>query len=188
MVGEDVAASVDRLEFGGQSAERDRAVGNLMASVALLLVLMVAVLVLSFNSFRIALIIGSVAALCVGLSLGALYVFDYPFGFMAIVGTMGLIGVAINDTIVVLAAIKSDPEAAAGDRVAIRKVVIRSTRHIVATTLTTMAGFTPLMLGGGGFWPPVAVSIGMGVLGATLLALFFAPSAYVLVRPRKAAA
>lgn len=171
-------------EYGGEAAKRDEAIGNLMASVSVLLVLMVATLVLSFGSFRMAAIVGSVAALSVGLGLGALWLFGFPFGFMAIVGTMGLIGVAINDAIVVLAALRADPQARAGDRDAVRDVVVLSTRHIVATSLTTMAGFTPLVIAGGGFWPPLAVSIAGGVGGATILALFYVPSAYLLAMCR----
>ena len=151
------------------------------------MVLMVATLVLSFSSYRIAAIIGAVAFLSVGLSLGALAVFGHPFGFMAIIGTMGLIGVAINDTIVVLAAIREEENAAAGDADAIAEVVVRSTRHVLSTTLTTIAGFIPLLVQGGGFWPPLATAIAGGVSGATILALFFGPSCYVLLlcRDRK---
>ncbi|MGF1581418.1 MAG: efflux RND transporter permease subunit [Gemmataceae bacterium] len=172
------------LEYGGEAAERDDAVGNLMANVGVLMVLMVATLVLSFGSFRMAGLIGAVAMLSVGLGLGALWVFGYPFGFMAIIGTMGLVGVAINDAIVVLAAIREEPNAKVGDANAITEVVIKSTRHVVATSLTTMAGFAPLVIAGGGFWPPLAVAIAGGVAGATILALFFIPSAYILVMCR----
>lgn len=168
------------LEFGGESAERNNAVGNLMANVGVLMVLMVATLVLTFSSFRMAGLIGIVGALSVGLGLGALWVFGYPFGFMAIIGTMGLIGVAINDSIVVLAALREDAQAKLGDVEAMTAVVMRSTRHVVATSLTTMVGFLPLVLDGGGFWPPLAVAISGGVGGATILGLLFIPSAYRL--------
>ena len=170
--------------FGGEASKRDDAIGNLMSSVGVLGVLMVATLVLSFSSFRMAGLIGAVALLSVGLTLGALAMFGFPFGFMGIVGTMGLIGVAINDTIVVLAAIRQDAHARVGDPAAVRDVVVRSTRHVLATTLTTVVGFLPLILSGGGFWPPLATSIAGGVSGATVLALFFAPSAYVLLMCR----
>ncbi len=169
------------LTYGGEAAKRDEAVGNLMASVGILMVLMIATLVLSFGSFRVASIVGIVGGLSVGLGLGALWVFGFSFGFMAIIGAMGLMGVAINDTIVVLAAIGSDAKAATGDREAIRDVVFQSTRHIVSTSLTTMAGFAPLIIGGGGFWPPLAVAIAGGVGGATILALICAPSCYLIV-------
>jgi multidrug efflux pump subunit AcrB len=173
------------LVFGGESSKRDDAVGNLMASAGILLVMMIATLVMSFHSFRVASIVGAIAFLAAGLGTGSLWLFGYPFGFMAIVGTMGLIGVAINDTIVVLAAIREDPLAAVGDRVAIQRVVVRATRHIVATTLTTIAGFVPLLIAGGGMWPPLAITIAGGVSGATILALYFAPSAYILLMSPK---
>ncbi|ETW98523.1 MAG: hypothetical protein ETSY1_18405 [Candidatus Entotheonella factor] len=174
-----------RYEFGGESGERDEAVGNLLASVGVLLVLMLATLVLSFNSFRMAALIGVVAGLSASFAMWSLWLFDYPFGFTAIVGTMGLIGVAVNDSIVVLAALREDPEARSGEREAVITVVIRSTRHVLSTTVTTMAGFTPLVISGGGFWPPVAISIAGGVTGATLLALYFVPSAYILLMCRR---
>lgn len=173
-----------RLAYGGEASKRNEAIGNLLSNVGVLMVLMVATLVLSFSSYRIAAIVGGVAVLSVGLSLGALAIFGYPFGFMAIVGTMGLIGVAINDTIVVLAAIRKDEAAATGDPQAIAQVVLRSTRHVIATTLTTIAGFLPLLLDGGGFWPPLATAIAGGVSGATILALIFGPSSYSLLMCR----
>ena len=67
-------------------------------------------------------------------------------------------------------------------------VVVSCTRHIVATTLTTIAGFIPLLVGGGTFWPPLAVVIAGGVGGATLLALVLAPAGHRILtggwRPR----
>jgi multidrug efflux pump len=172
------------LAFGGEALERNDAVGNLLASVGVLLVMMVATLVLSFGSFRMAGVIAVIAVLSAGPGLGALWCFGFPFGFMAIIGAMGLVGVAINDSIVVLAAIREDKLARTGDRAAVLDVVMRATRHVVATTLTTIAGFIPLLTGGGGFWPPLAIAIAGGVGGATILALYFAPSAYILVMCR----
>ena len=169
------------IDFAGESAERNRAVGNLLASAGVLVVLMVAGLVLSFQSFRLAGLIGVIGILSIGVGLAALWWFGYPFGFMAIVGIMGLVGVAINDSIVVLAGILDSPAAKSGDRRAIEAVVFRATRHVLSTTLTTIGGFTPLILAGGGFWPPLAITIAGGVSGATILALYFVPSAYLML-------
>ncbi|MEM6366350.1 MAG: efflux RND transporter permease subunit, partial [Planctomycetota bacterium] len=163
-------------EFGGEASKRDDAVGNLFSTVGVLAVLMAATLVLSFGSFRMASMIGIVAVLSIGLGLLALLLSGYSFGFTAIIGTMGLIGVAINDSIVVLAGIRANPEAVKGDVSATVDEVMHATRHVVATTLTTMAGFAPLILDGGAFWPPMAVSIAGGVSGATLLALVLIPA------------
>ncbi|MFG0336304.1 MAG: efflux RND transporter permease subunit, partial [Maioricimonas sp. JB049] len=170
-----------RMEYGGETAKRNEAVSTLLSNTSVLVVLMLATLVLSFNSFRLAGIVACVGALSVGLGLAALWMFGYPFGFMAIVGTMGLIGVAINDSIVVLAAIREHPLAREGHPVAICNVVQHATRHVVSTSLTTIVGFMPLMLAGGAFWPPLAIAIAGGVGGATLLALFFSPSVYLLL-------
>ena len=167
-------------EYGGEVAERNEAIGMLSASAGVLVVLMGATLVLSFGSFRMAGIIATVAVLSLGLGLGSLWFFDYPFGFMAIIGTMGLVGVAMNDAIVVLAALRELPHELQRDRTAVREVVIRSTRHILATTVTTVAGFLPLILAGGGFWPPLAITIAGGVVGATLLALVLVPSTFLI--------
>lgn len=167
-----------RLEYGGESSKRNDAVGNLLSTVGVLAVCMAATLVLSFGSFRLASLIGLVAVLSIGLGLLALWIAGYPFGFMAIIGTMGLIGVAINDSIVVLAAIQANKQAAAGNLIAIIDEVIESSRHVLATTLTTVAGFAPLILDGGNFWPPMAVCIAGGVIGATFLALVLMPAMY----------
>ena len=174
-----------RLEYGGEADARGSAIGNLLSTVGILTVLMVATLVLSFNSFGLAALIGGVAILAVGLAALALKVFGSLFGFTAILGTLGLIGLAINDSIVVLAALRDDPAAREGNPKATERVVMKATRHVVATTVTTITGFIPLLLDQTGFWPPLAIAIAGGLGGATVLALYFVPSAHILMFGRK---
>lgn len=169
-------------DIGGEEGERGDALSNLISTVGVLLIMMIASLVLTFSSFRLAAIIMVVAILSVGLGLGSLAMFNYPFGFTAILGTIGLLGVVVNDSIVVLSSLNNDAQARQGDRRAAREVVIRSTRHVVATTLTTVIGFTPLLLDTSGFWPPLAITIVGGLMGATLIALYFVPSVYLLLQ------
>lgn len=169
-----------RIEYGGEADARGSAVGNLLASVGVLVILMVATLVLSFNSFAIAGLLAVVAICAVGLAAMALWLFNSIFGFTAILGTLGLIGLAINDSIVVLAALREDPQARMGDVKATVQVVRKATRHVIATTVTTIVGFVPLMLDTTGFWPPLAIAIAGGLGGATLLALYFIPAAYIV--------
>ncbi|MAW61998.1 MAG: hypothetical protein CMJ94_14370 [Planctomycetes bacterium] len=175
------------MSWGGEAAERDNAVGSLLANVALLAILMVATLVLSFSSFRAAGVIGGVAMLAAGLGLASLWASGYPFGFMAILGLLGLIGLAINDSIVVLTALREDERAARGELDGVIDVVHHATRHILTTTVTTVAGFLPLILGGSLFWAPLAVIMAGGVLGATLIALVFVPAAHSLLARRACA-
>lgn len=175
-------------DIGGESAERDDAMGGLFASVAILTILMLATLVLTLASFRLAGLISLVAGLSIGLAFASLFLFGQVMGFMAILGAMGLVGVAINDSIVVLAAIRADEAAARGEADAMRRVVAHSSRHVLATTVTTIAGFLPLIFAGGEFWPPLVIGIAGGVVGATMLALWFVPSAYRLLRPKQSSA
>jgi multidrug efflux pump len=173
-----------RLEFAGEVTERDDAVTQLMAPVGVLVVLMVAALVLSLRSFRLAGVVVIVGVLAVGMGLLSVWIGRFPLGFMTIIGAMGLFGVAINDSIVVMAALREDERCLAGDVGRVVAVVSRSTRHVLATSFTTAAGFTPLVLAGGGMWPPPAIAIAGGVLGATVLALLFVPSAFLLLMYR----
>ncbi|WP_008317735.1 efflux RND transporter permease subunit [Leptolyngbya sp. PCC 6406] len=170
-----------RIEYGGEADARGNAIANLLSTVGILTILMTATLVLSFNSFGLAALIGSVALLSVGLAALALKVFGSLFGFTAILGTLGLIGLAINDSIVVLAALREHPTAQQGDPVATEQVVMKATRHVLATTFTTIIGFTPLILDQTGFWPPLAIAIAGGLGGATILALYYIPAAHILI-------
>ncbi len=174
-----------RLEYGGEADARGDAIANLLSSVSVLIVLMVATLVLSFNSLGLAALIGSVALLSIGLAALALKLFGSLFGFTAILGTLGLIGLAINDSIVVLAALREDPSARNGNAQATEAVVMHATRHVLATTLTTITGFIPLLLDQTGFWPPLAIAIAGGLGGATLLALYYIPAAHLLLTRQK---
>lgn len=169
------------LSYGGEADARGSAVGNLLATVGLLVILMTATLVLSFNSFLLAGLIALIALLSIGLGAFALWAFQSIFGFTAILGMLGLIGLAINDSIVVLAALREDKQACQGSRRAIERVVISSARHVVATTLTTIVGLVPLMVDETGFWPPLAITIAGGLLGATILALYFVPCIFLLI-------
>ncbi len=172
------------LQIGGDADERSQTVANLMASIGLIVTLSVATVVLSFNSFRLSAITFAVAGLSAGLSILALAIFDHPFGITAVIGVIGSIGVSVNAAIIVLSALQEDPRAAAGDRAAMTEVVMGSTRHILSTTLTTVGGFLPLILAGGGFWPPFAVAVAGGVALSTVLAFAFTPQMFALVHRR----
>jgi len=166
------------LKIGGESAERDRAVSDLLTSIGIIFTLLITVVVLSFNSFRLGFIIFLSAFQSVGLGLLTVYLFDYPFGFTVIIALLGLMGLAINAAIVIIAELKSNPLAVKGNNKEIIKSVQSCTRHITSTTITTVGGFLPLILAGGGFWPPFAIAIAGGTVLTTLLSFLFVPAAF----------
>jgi len=174
-----------RLEIGGDADARAETLNNLLSSVGLIVTLTVATIVLTFNSLRLAAVAGVVCVLSAGLSLLSLAVLQYPFGIQAVIGVIGSIGVSINAAIIVMTALQNDPAAATGDREAMAQVVLGAGRHIVSTTVTTFGGFLPLILEGGGFWPPFATAIAGGVLLSAVVSFFFTPPLFALVYPRR---
>jgi multidrug efflux pump subunit AcrB len=174
-----------RLEMGGDSDARASTLNNLIAPLGLIVTLSVAVVVMTFGSFRLGGVALVVAGLSAGLSMLALAVFDYPFGINAIIGLIGSIGVSINAALIIMTALQDDEAASAGDPDAMAEVVMASSRHIVSTTITTVGGFLPLILAGGGFWPPFAMAVAGGVALSTVVSFYFTPPAFRLVYARE---
>ncbi|MEM6384270.1 MAG: efflux RND transporter permease subunit [Pseudomonadota bacterium] len=175
-----------RLELGGDSDARASTLSDLLASLGLIVTLSIAAIALTFNAFRLTAIALVVAGLSAGLSMLALAVFQYPFGINAIIGVIGSIGVSINAAIIILTGLQANEDAMAGDKAAMVDVLMGSSRHIVSTTITTFGGFLPLILAGGGFWPPFAMSVAGGVLLSTVVSFYFTPPMFVLAYARKA--
>ncbi|WP_299555051.1 efflux RND transporter permease subunit [uncultured Tateyamaria sp.] len=170
-----------RLELGGDSDARADTLSDLLASLGLIVTLSIAAIALTFNSFRLTAVVLVVSGLSAGLSLLALAIFQYPFGINAIIGVIGSIGVSINAAIIILTGLQEDDLAASGDKDAMVDVVMGSSRHIVSTTITTFGGFLPLILAGGGFWAPFAMSVAGGVLLSTVVSFYFTPPVFALI-------
>lgn len=169
-----------RFEIGGDADARNDVLRDLLAVAGIVIALTIATVVLTFNSFRLSAVTAFVAILAMGLSLLVLAVFRYPLGVMAIIGVIGAIGVSINAAIIILTALQRNPKAALGDKAAMAETVLAQSRHIVSTTVTTFGGFLPLILAGGGFWPPFAMAIAGGVLLSTVVSFYFVPPAFAL--------
>ncbi|OFA32810.1 acriflavine resistance protein B [Glaciecola punicea] len=165
-----------RIKMAGDADEQQQALGQLATYLPVLLVLMITALILSFSSVRFAAVIAVVAVLSVGLGFLSLWLSGLPIGFNPLLGSAGLIGVAINGSIVVIAAIAANPDAMKGNTVAIVNETMSCSRHILSTTFTTVGGLIPLLLfSEGTFWPPLAVVLAGGVGFSVILSLVFTP-------------
>lgn len=171
-----------RYGFGGDSDERAGVVNEIMAPMGMIVALLIATIVLTFNSWRLSAVAGVVCVCSIGLSLLSLAIFQYPFGIQALIGVIGSIGVSINAAIIIMTALQEDSGAMNGGRYAVRRVVMDSSRHITSTTITTFGGFLPLILEGSQFWPPFAMSIAGGVLLSTVVSFFLVPQLFVLLK------
>ena len=174
-----------RMELGGDADARSSTVGNLLASIGVIVMLMITTIALTFNSFRLTAVAFAVCVLSAGLSMLSLAIMQYPFGIIAIIGVIGSIGVSINAAIIILTGLQADADARTGDLDAMTRVVGRSSRHILSTTATTFGGFLPLILDGGGFWPPFAVAIAGGVLLSSVVSFYFTPAVFRLVQAKQ---
>ncbi|MEM1106463.1 MAG: efflux RND transporter permease subunit [Pseudomonadota bacterium] len=166
---------------GGEAENSGDALGNLAATGIPLILVMSGAVALVFNSFRMALLILTTGFLAVLMAMFGVWLFNLPLGFNAIIGSLGLLGIAINGSIVVLSMLRASPECMADNVLVQRETVVDATRHIVATTLTTMGGFVPLLLAGDAFWMPLAAAIAGGVAGSAILALYFTPAVFRLI-------
>ena len=167
-----------KVVVGGEAENSAEAVTSLASVGVPLILVMAGAIMLVFNSFRMMVLILSTGVLSIGLAFFGVWLFNLPMGFNAIVGGLGLLGISINASIVVLSLLKADPWAMADDVIRQREIVVDATRHIVATTLTTMGGFIPILLSGDNFWLPLAAGISGGVAGSALLSLYFTPAIF----------
>jgi len=176
-----------RMSFAGEGEEAREQLVSLISKAAILSVVIVVVLVVGYNSFGRMFIIISSGVLVLSAACYAIVFTGTAFGFVLAIGMFGLLGVALNDTIMIISALDEklgsvlpDSKQTASAIAAI--LVGHTSRHIISTTLTTSAGFIPLMLVGGYFWPPFAIVFALGLILAMPLILVFVPCAYVTYR------
>ena len=167
------------LEVGGEADARGKSQANIFSSAILFFVLIVIALVSALNSFRQATLILSVAGWCTGLAFLGLTLGQANFGFMGLVGAIGLAGLSINDSIVVLSHIKEAHAKSPINKEDLVEVIIRSTRHVITTSATTIGGFMPLLITSI-FFEPLAWAMAGGVIGSTIIAVFYIPACYAI--------
>ncbi len=169
------------IKQSGEAEVRGDSQSQIWSSAIIYIFLITIGLVFALNSFRETALILSVALLSMGLSFIGLIVGFQNFGFIATIGAIGLIGLSINDSIIVLSHIKERARKSLMTKADLIEVVIRSTRHIITTSLTTLGGFLPLIFASI-FFRPLAWAMSVGVLGATLTALLYIPAMYIWMK------
>ena len=164
--------------IGGEAESRGESQSQIYSSAIIYILLITIGLVFALNSFRQTALILSVAIFSIGLSFLGLKVGQQNYGFIATIGALGLIGLSINDSIIVLSHIKEKANQINMKKSDLIEVVIRSTRHIITTSLTTLGGFLPLIFASI-FFRPLAWAMSIGVLGATMTALLYIPAMFI---------
>lgn len=165
-----------RIELGGDqesSGDANQAILN-TAPIGILLLLFF--LLLQFNSYRrVGIILLTVPLAAAGIFPG-LVLSGSPFGFQPLLGIIALVGIVVNNAIVLLDLIDTRLKAGFDIQNAVTEAVTRRTRPILLTTATTVAGLLPLALSSSTLWPPMAWAIISGLLASTIQTLLVVPA------------
>jgi multidrug efflux pump len=106
----------------------------------------------------------------------ALLLFQKPFGFVAMLGTIALFGMIMRNSVILIDQIEQEIAAGHEPFSAIVDATVRRLRPIVLTALAAILAMIPLTRSD--FFGPMAVAIMGGLFVATLLTLFFLPALY----------
>jgi len=172
-------------DFGGEAEGSGEANGAMLATLPLGVLLLVGILMVEFNSFRrVAIVLVTVPLAAAGVVPGLL-IGDQPFGFMSLLGVVALVGIVVNNAIVLIDVIEQ--RRAGGDTVidAVSAAVGRRLRPILMTTGTTVAGLLPLAFSPSSLWPPLAWAMISGLTASTLLTLLVVPALYRVLFERR---
>lgn len=164
------------VEVGGTVEESARGQSSVNAGMPLFLVVVFTLLMLQLKSISRAFIVFLTAPLgLIGVVL-FLLLFNKPFGFVAMLGTIALSGMIMRNSLILIDQIEQDIRAGHAPWEAILDATVRRSRPIVLTALAAVLAMIPLSRSI--FFGPMAVAIMGGLIIATLLTLFFLPALY----------
>ena len=177
-----------RATFTGENEERDEGFASLLWSMIVGIVLIVAILVIEFNSFRqAAVVMATVPLSFVGVVFG-MWVCNFNFSLASFIGLISLTGVVVNDAIVLVDFANQARARGEGVRASLMEAGNKRARAVMLTMLTSIGGMIPTFLnitGGGEFWQPLTCAIIFGLLFSAMLTLVIIPVCYSLVYNRQ---
>jgi multidrug efflux pump subunit AcrB len=166
------------LEWLGEHKNSADANANINKFLPLAFLLMVIIIMMLFNNFRQPIIILTILPLAfIGVSYG-LWITGKPFGFMAVLGTLGLMGMMIKNAVVLLDQINLDIKEGKQVLLAIIDSAVSRMRPVIMASFTTILGMIPLIpdeLFGG-----MAVAIMFGLLLGSIITLIVVPVLYTV--------
>jgi len=166
------------IEYDGVIKESAAGQKALSANMPLVLGFIMILLVAQFNSFRKTLVITLTIPLSfIGAVLG-LFLMQAPFGFMVTLGLYSLAGIIINNAIVLIDRIAIEQAEGKSEYQAIIDACLTRLRPITMTTITTMMGLLPLIIGQDALFYGMASVIAFGLGIGTILTLGVVPALY----------
>jgi multidrug efflux pump subunit AcrB len=165
-----------RIEVAGAVEESSKGQGSIAAGLPIALFIMFTLLMLQLHSFA-----RSVLAFITGIwgiagVAGALLLLNRPFGFVALLGVIALLGMIIRNSVILIDQIEQDRAKGVPTWDAIVEAAVRRCRPIILTAAAAVLAMIPLSRSV--FWGPMAVAIMGGLIVATVLTLLALPAMY----------
>ncbi len=175
-----------RVSYGGETEDVNRSFTEMFLALVAGLLLMLAILVLSFNSVRYALYLLSVVPLSLIGVLDGLALTGKPISFTSLLGVVALAGVIINHAIILMDSMLVYHRNMVGAPLidVVTRAAVSRLRPIFLTTVTTVVGMIPLARISD-FWSPLAYAIMFGLSFAMILTLVLVPTLFYRAEKKK---
>jgi multidrug efflux pump subunit AcrB len=167
-----------RIDTAGSVEESGKANVALAKVFPVMILFMLATIMIQVRNFRGLAMVFLTAPLGLVGAAPTLLLFSQPFGFNAILGLIGLAGILMRNTLILLGQIEADQKAGMSPRAAVIDATVRRSRPVVLTAAAAMFAFIPLTFSS--FWGPLAFTLIGGVGVGTALTLLFLPALYAL--------
>ena len=160
----------------GAVEESSKGQGSIVAGVPVMLFIIFTLLMLQLQSFSRAVLVFLTGPLGIAGVAGALLLLNRPFGFVALLGVIALMGMIMRNSVILIDQIEQDRSRGVPTWDAIVESAVRRFRPIVLTAAAAVLAMIPLSRSV--FWGPMAVAIMGGLLVATVLTLLALPAMY----------
>ena len=164
------------IEVAGAVEESSKGSSSIAAGVPLMLFIVFTLLMLQLQSFSRAMLVFLTGPMGIAGVAAALLVLNRPFGFVALLGVIALMGMIQRNSVILIDQIEQDRARGVPARQAIIEAAVRRLRPIVLTAAAAVLAMIPLSRSV--FWGPMAVAIMGGLIVATFLTLLALPAMY----------
>ncbi len=165
-----------RIEVAGAVEESSKGSASIVAGVPIMLFLVFTLLMLQLHSFSRSLLVFITGPMGIAGVAAALLLLNRPFGFVALLGVIALMGMIQRNAVILIDQIEHDRAAGVPAWDAIVESAVRRLRPIVLTAAAAVLAMIPLSRSV--FWGPMAVAIMGGLIVATVLTLLALPAMY----------
>ncbi len=167
-----------RIDIGGtveQSAKADASIQKLQPVMVGLMLIFV---MLQMRTFSGTFMVIATAPLGLIGATVALLLFNQPFGFVALLGLIGLAGILMRNTLILTQQVADNLRDGMATQTAVVEAAVRRARPVMLTAVAAAFAFVPLTFDG--FWGPLAYVLIGGVLAGTAITLLFVPALYAM--------